>query len=265
MTTVAVDLFRATRAEVFKLRRTLALWAAFLCPLVVIAMTAAVILTRDPGRVGGANRGPWDTLTFNFVFFLWCLIGLPLFVALETALLAGLEHHENAWKHLFALPIGRWSIYVAKLLVAAALVATSSLVLAAGVGLEGLVMLSVRPDLGLTLPIPWETILRSAASFAAAALLLLAVQAWVATHWHSFTIALGLGIVGTIAGLVLSLSVRSAGVASLFPWSIPFATIGRGTPADSPDVQLRALLVGVVGGLIVAIAGGWATSRGDVQ
>ena len=134
MRTTVLDLYRATRAELFKLRRTLALWAAFLCPLVVIAMTTAVILSRGPGRIGGPSNDAWDGLTLSFVFFLWCLLGLPLFVALETALLAALEHRENAWKHLFALPIGRWSIYVATLLVAAALVALSSIVLAVGGG-----------------------------------------------------------------------------------------------------------------------------------
>src|SRR5579883_363198 len=154
----------------------------------------------------------------NFVFFLWCLLGLPLFVALETSLLAGLEHRENAWKHIFALPIGRWSIYAAKLLVAAALVALSTLVLAVGVGIEGFVLLTLRPDLGLTLPIPWATIFGQALVFAVAAVLLLSVQAWVATRWRSFTVALGLGIVSTVAGLVLSISTpRSAGLASLFP------------------------------------------------
>jgi len=36
-------------------------------------------------------------------------VRLPLFVPLETALEAGLEHRENTWKHLFALPIHRWA------------------------------------------------------------------------------------------------------------------------------------------------------------
>jgi hypothetical protein len=263
MSTVALDLVRATRAEGQKLRRTLALWAAILCPLVVVAMTTAVLLSRTPGRINGPGQ-PWDNLTVNFVYFLWCLLGLPLFVALETALLAGLEHRENAWKHLFALPIGRWSVYVAKLLVAAALVALSTLVLAAGTGAEGLVLATLRPDLGLTLPVPWPTILGRAATSAAAALLLLAVQAWVATRWRSFTIALGLGIAGTVAGLVLSLSPRSAAIASLFPWAIPFLALPRPTAAISPSVHLTALLIGVIGGLVVAALSVWAESQKDV-
>ena len=35
---------------------------------------------------------------------LWVFLMLPLFVTLESALLAGLEHGERQWKHLLALP-----------------------------------------------------------------------------------------------------------------------------------------------------------------
>jgi hypothetical protein len=105
-----IDLLLATRMEVFKLRRTLALWASVLVPAAVVAMTTAMNLSRasktqfDPDQPNG-----WDSLMLDLVLFLWCLVGLPLFVSLEAALLAGLEHRENTWKHLFALPIQRWT------------------------------------------------------------------------------------------------------------------------------------------------------------
>jgi ABC-2 type transport system permease protein len=161
-----IDLVRATRVEVLKLRRTLALWASLLVPLAVIAMTTAMNLSRATGtRFDPDQPNSWESLMLDLVLFLWCLVGLPPFVSLETALLAGLEHRENTWKHLFALPIPRWTIYVPKLLVAFALVCFSSLVLAVGTGLEGLIILSQRPDLGLTHPIPWELILLRSFSF----------------------------------------------------------------------------------------------------
>jgi hypothetical protein len=74
----------------------------------------------------------------NPVLFLWCLLGLPHLVALETALLAGSEHRENTWKHLFALPIPRWTICAAKLLVGSGLVglSTTSFVSARTEGLD---------------------------------------------------------------------------------------------------------------------------------
>jgi len=53
-----LDLARATRVEVLKLRRTLALLAAILVPLVVIGMTTVVTVGRDPGSLTGGRTSP---------------------------------------------------------------------------------------------------------------------------------------------------------------------------------------------------------------
>lgn len=258
------DLVRAIRVEVLKLRRTLALLAAVLVPLVVIGMTTLTIISRDPGSRISSQTGAWDALSLNFILFLWCLVALGPFVALETALLAGIEHRENAWKHLFALPVARWSIYAAKLLVAVGLVALSSVVLTLGFVAEGLLLSIARPDLGLTLPVPWTAFLGRTVDFTAASLLVLVIQSWVATRWRSFPLAAGLDIAGSIAGLILSLSPRSASVASLFPWSLPFIALSRSASAIRSEVQATALLIGLVGGILVAALTCWDVTRQDV-
>jgi hypothetical protein len=124
---------------------------------------------------------PWDGM-LGVVLSLWCLVGLPVFVSLVMALLAGLEHRENGWKHLFALPIQPWTIYLAKLLTGSMLLCLSSLVLTVGMIGEGLVILTFRPDLGLTQPIPLGLILFRSSSFTVAAMLMLTVLTWVAKH-----------------------------------------------------------------------------------
>jgi ABC-2 type transport system permease protein len=263
------DLVRATRMEILKLRRTLALWAALLVPLAVILMTTALNLSRARGtRFDPDQPNGWDSLMLDLVLFLWCLIGLPLFVALETALLAGLEHRENTWKHLFALPIARWTIYTAKVLVAAGLVAISSLVLALGTVIEGSIILAVRPDLGLTQPVPWGLIFQRSFAFAPAVLLMLAVQTWVAVRWRSFTVAMGLGIASTVIGIMLLRSLRNIVstpraplLASIFPWSLPYVVLARQATMHLREI---AIVVGLVGGVLVAILGCWEFVRRDV-
>ncbi len=186
------NLVRATAMEVLKLRRTLALWASTLVPVAVIAMTTAMNMSRARGsRFDPDQPNGWDSLMLDLVLFLWCLVGLPLFVSLEAALLAGLEHRENTWKHLFALPAPRWTIYVAKLLVGAGLLGVSSLVLAIGTGLEGAIILVFRPDFGLNPVIPWAPILVRSFSFVPAVSLMLAVETWVAIRWPRWTVKTG--------------------------------------------------------------------------
>jgi len=264
-----IDLVRATRMEVLKLRRTLALWASLLVPLAVIAMTTAMNVSRAMGtRFDPDQPNSWGSLMLDLVLFLWCLVGLPPFVALETALLAELEHRENTWKHLFALPVQRWIIYVAKLLVGFGLVCLSSFMLAAGTGLEGWIILCFRPDLGLTQPIPWNLIFLRSFAFVPVALLMLALQAWVAIRWRSFTVAMGLGIGSTVIGIMLLRSLKNISstphgplLASLFPWSLPYILLARQATAS---LRETAFLVGVLGGVLAAVLGCWDIVRRDV-
>jgi hypothetical protein len=270
------ELLRVTKVEILKLRRTLALSAAVVVPFVVIAMTMAMNLSRSRGtRFVMDHPNGWDTLMLDQTLVLWCFVLLPLFVALETALLAGLEHREKAWKHLFALPIQRWTIYASKLLVGLALVCLSSVVLAAGTAFQGVILLKFRPDLGLSQPVPWALIFSRNFGFIPVVLLMLAVQLWVAVRWRSFTVPIGVGIVGTLIGIMLLRTLKNSVstpfgpfLASLFPWSLPYVMIAplahSSVPEATAGLRETALLVGVLGGLFVSILGCWETARRDV-
>jgi hypothetical protein len=270
------ELFRVTQIEVFKLRRTLALWSSLLVPAAVIVMTMVLNLSRSRGTEFVLDHpNGWDTLMLDQTLVLWCFVLLPLFVALETALLAGLEHRENTWKQLFALPVRRWTIYVSKLVVGMALVCLSSLVLAVGTAFQGWLLLKFRPDLGVTYPIPWNLIILRNFGFVPVVLLLLAIQLWVAIRWRSFTVPMSLGIAGTLIGVMLlrtlknSISTPSGPLmASLFPWSLPYVMItplaNSSLPEATTGLRETALLIGLVGGLFVSILGCWETVRRDV-
>lgn len=255
-----LDLVWAIQVETLKLRRTLALWLALLVPAVVIAFTTAINLSRDRGaRIGGPQTTPWTSLALSLVLFIWLIVGLPMFVALETALLAGLEHQDNAWKHLFALPVARWSIYAAKLVAGATLIALSSLVIGLGLAAEGTLLAIVRPDTGLAPPVPWSAIAGWLATATVAAFLVLALHTWVATRWHSFPLALGLGVAGALGGLMLGISTRRHPlVASVFPWTAPFVSV------EWREVATTAVVVGILGGVVIAAFGCWEVSRRDV-
>jgi ABC-2 type transport system permease protein len=85
----------------------------------------------------------------------------------------------------------------------------SSLVLAAGTAAEGGLLLILRPDLGLASSIPWGLILARGYAFIPAALLMVAVQTWVATRWRSFTVPMGLGIAATVIAIMLLRSLKN--------------------------------------------------------
>jgi hypothetical protein len=104
--------------------------------------------------------------------------------------------------------------------------------------------------------------------FTPTVLLMLAVQTWVAIRWRSFTVALSLGIGGTVTGIMLLRSLRTlastprpAQLASGFPWSLPYVVIAR---QATSSLRETAFLVGILGGVLIAALGCWEVVRRDV-
>ena len=101
-----------------------------------------------------ANGEPW-LWHMKFTLTLWGLFVLPLFVTLETALLAGWEHSNDTWKLLYAQPVHRWMVITAKQFSGLVLLGISHLFLGLAVISTGLLLRQIRPELGLDAPVPW--------------------------------------------------------------------------------------------------------------
>lgn len=238
---------RALRAELVKLRHTLAAWLVLLAPAVIVLIAVAQFSFATVHRPEAAgSEAVWISFCQG-MFVLWNFLMLPLFVTLQAALLAGLEHGSQQWKHLLALPVPRWTHYAAKLGVLAAMVTASTLLLCVATPAVGWIVMHVQPAYGLAGPAPWGWLLRHTLAGIAAAGLLVALQAWVALRWRSFTTAVSVGIAGTVAGFMVGQSERFG---HWFPWSMPAQVfVGKG----------EHLWFVVVAGLA---AGGVATALG---
>jgi ABC-2 type transport system permease protein len=246
---------RATRLELRKLRRTLLLRVALGVPACMVALAIWAHLLG----LHLADRGSaWATYIQGDLLFWWGLFVLPPQVALIGALLADLDHRGDHWRRLFALPVPRWGIFGAKLLVGGLLLGLGDLLLALGAVTVGLGLAALRLS-DLPLSVDWAEIVSHIGASFLASWLALAIQLWVAVRWRGLALPLGLGLVGAVIGLVLGLSPRTVALASVFPWTAPFVA---GTHSD--QAQLAATALGLVGGLAVGIAGCWEVSRRDV-
>ncbi|HEX2034735.1 MAG TPA: ABC transporter permease [Chloroflexota bacterium] len=250
---------RALWAELYKLRRTLALAMVLIAPLFVACLQALLLAQNSAGRPEGGYE--WATYVRG-VHALWALLMLPLVVSLETTLLGTIEHQGNHWKHLFALPIPRWSVYLAKFGAALGLLVASSVLLGAGAVLCGVLLRTVDPGIGLQGAIPWWEATAPALLTFLAAWLIVAIHTWVALRWPSIVVGLGLGIAATVAGVLIAQSGRWG---SWFPWSLPVRAIATelaiATDGGGPHTILA---LGIGGGLLVALLGCWEVTRRDV-
>jgi len=255
MTTFVHDLWVALAAETLKTRRTLAVRLAFIAP-VLIVLLQFVIYWKNGARAARGDRSMWVSLMQNSLL-LWDLLMIPLFVTLQTALLAGLEHANKNWKHLFALPVSRGAIYGAKQIVALALIGLSTPVLWAAVMGGGLLLRFLRPGIGFEAAVPvWKILEYSMLSYVCC-WLIIAIHTWVAMRWPSFVVAMGVGVAVTVAAVIVLQSDYNI----YYPWTLP-AVVTR-TAMDG-KLNYLALAFASGGGIVCAVLGALEFTRRDV-
>ncbi|QNB00381.1 ABC transporter permease subunit [Massilia sp. Se16.2.3] len=114
------------RLEAMKARRSLALLMMLACPLMVVLLNTGMLL-RQVGADGVPPRA-WEGFWLGNQA-LWCYFMLPLYLALCTALVNGVEHRQHGWRLMLTLPVGARQLYLAKLLLALTMAAIAHLCL----------------------------------------------------------------------------------------------------------------------------------------
>jgi ABC-2 type transport system permease protein len=195
--------------ELRKLNRSLALLLALAAPTLIALF---VFFNMLRGKVSS----PWEMYTQGATA-IWAFFMLPMSVTALTALVAHMEHGPRAWDHLRALPVARWKLYAAKAVCVLAVVAAMSvlnLMLTWGaVTLAATLKPAVTPT-GV-FDLAGQAILLGKVLLAA--ILMIAIQFWVALRFASFVPALAIGIGGTFFSVVAT----SAKQGVFFPWQMP--------------------------------------------
>jgi lantibiotic transport system permease protein len=250
-------LARALSAEVLKMKRTLALLVALALPLVVILMNFFMFM-RWSNFADDFNG--WDFFVNNNMS-IWVVLMLPLYVTLETALLAGLEHSPQGWKHLAALPIPRGAVYAAKQVIAMAMVALSMVVVVAATWASATLAyrLNLNPGAPFEGSFPLVEMSRGMLLAYLLSLLIIAIHTWVATRFASFPLASGIGIAATIMSFLI---INDNEVSRIFPWTLPLNAMTQ--LLDSPVDLTLPLSVSLIGAVLVSVIGGWNVISRDV-
>jgi len=195
--------------EARKLNRSLAALLAVAAPA-LIAIFAFFMTLR------GKAPMPWDMWMMNAAG-IWAFFMLPMSVTALTALVAHMEHGPKSWDHLRALPLPRWRLYAAKAVCVLAVVAVmSALVLAMTWGAVTLAA-AIKPQVTPGGVFALTTYAGLFGKIYLAAVLMIAIQLWVALRFASFVPALAVGIGGTFFSVVAT----SAKQGVFFPWQMP--------------------------------------------
>lgn len=247
-----MTLVRVLHAELLKIKRTIALKMVVITPSIFVLLILFLGAEAPFSFLRREGFGSAWLVLANRHLVVWALLMMPLYITLQTALVAGLDHSENQWKSLLARPIPRWTVYVAKLIVVMAMTAAATLVLLCGVLMDGLILPRLQSEVTFGFPVPWATILRLGAEVTGMAFLALTIQHWVSLRWKSFSVAIGIGVIATVLGFLGVAAGRQLGGAwpQYFPWSLPMLVL-----AKQPENIEAVLLISGAAGLIVAVVG----------
>jgi len=245
-----VSLLRTTRAELLKIRRTRALWLAVGAPLTVVALFVALVLAGaiDPSENGWMRPAQGILVT-------WAMLMLPLYVALETALINGIDHNSSGWTHVFALPVPRWSVHLAKLLVALGAVGLSTVVLAGG--LSAVIAVLEWMGSGSGADLPWRFVACRSLDTYGGALAIIALHHGLSMRLRGFEAPVGLGMIGAVVGTQVS---ASSEYWFFFPWSYPTVA----SSASDPDARLLALALSAALAVGIALVTTYDTATRDI-
>lgn len=197
------------QTELIKLHRSLALLLALAAPGLI-----GLFLLLNGLRDG--QQQPWE-IWLTTGSGIWAFFMLPMSVTALTGLVGQAEHAPRAWDHLRTLPIPRWRIYGAKAVMVLAVVAfMSALTLALTLGAGGLVGV-IRPENAPTGVLDFVAAAGLMTRITLAAVLMIAIQFFLAVRFASFVPGLVLGIAGTFFSVVAT----SSRIGLFLPWQMP--------------------------------------------
>ena len=195
--------------EIRKLNRSLALVLALAAPLLIGIFIFFNMLRGDKPM-------PWE-MWMGSSIAIWAFFMLPMSVTALTALVAHMEHGPRAWDHLRALPLARWRIYAAKALCVLAVVGAMTLLNLAVTRGAVMAAVAIKPVLAPTGDASLLPHLTLLGKIFLAALLMIAIQLWIALRFSSFVPALAVGIGGTFFSVVATAAKQGV----FFPWQMP--------------------------------------------
>jgi hypothetical protein len=216
-------LLRGLAMEKLKISNTLVPWLTLSAPLFVVAV-AFVASYSGGDKVYRPGINPWENFS-SHVLVGWSLFVFPIYLSLQSALYAGIEHQTRAWAYLYSLPVPKWAIHVPKLIVLSVLIAISHMALFLLAEGAGWILGLVRPAYGFQYYSMHKILATASVSLFVAGLGMIALQWLISLYFESFLVPAALGLFATMAGAVSRGFVASDVSPYLWPTAFLNATL----------------------------------------
>jgi hypothetical protein len=218
----------STNNEIIKLKRTFAFWLTIISALIVPLLSFILYLVKHEKMIPAEGENPWENYMFkqimNAIPFL-----APMFIVLITSLIIQIEQKSHGIKHLFSLPIPKWSVYFGKLTIVIFSIITTYIYFFLAILVFGFLLGMFHSELGFLdfQPDYWKCIKMLGMSFIAS-FGIVGVQFWMSFRFKNFIVPLGIGMIMIIIGLIASRAPETI----YFPYAYPVLlfSLGKNVP-----------------------------------
>ena len=210
--------------EFIKLKRTFAFWLTIISAILFPILFFIAYFLKHKTNTPEIGINPWEkfmtTQIENSIPFF-----IPMFIVLITSLIMQIEHKSLGLKHLFALPIPKWSVYFGKLTIVIFAIITTYVYYYIAILLTGALLGLIHPDLAFLnfQPEHLKFIKILFISFIAS-LGIIGIQFWLSFRFQNFIVPLGVGMFLAIIGIIISQAPQSI----YFPYSFSVLSVSLG-------------------------------------
>ena len=257
------------RSEFYKSRKTLGFWCSILLPFLICLLVFVGLLTHTTKAAALPGQFLW-MMYANIILGIMGSLLLPIYIIFIAYSVNAIEHKADTWKTLFTLPISKWAVYSAKYFFSLFLVFLCLLLFYLFTIGSGNLLSLLKPQLKFN-EFHMESYLGQIyLKLFLASLGILSIQFLLSLVWSDFLKPMGIGFIGTIAGIILA----SVGWEYNYwvPYSHPLLAIngllkhkGPGLPVLSVDIFTNEIFVSLGVAAVFFIAGFFIVQKRSVK
>ena len=197
---LAIQVQRGISAEYYKYKRTFTFWLLILAPAFIPIISFLVLFFKG-SEIIKEDQNVWEFLVSfstnpgNFLF--------PFFIIMLALLVNNIEYNANTWKLIYAQPLSRLAVYLAKMKVFVIMLFISLMLFATFTLLVGFILHFTSPELGFDQSYNFGFAYALNFKLFLATLGMASIQFWISQHWKNLILPLGVGIAGVISFLIV--------------------------------------------------------------
>jgi hypothetical protein len=254
------------RAEFIKSQRTLVYWLMILCPLILVGLVFLIFNADNKDfakNMAKSKDNPWGGF-YQMHYQVLVMLFLPLYIAMANNLLYAKEHQYKMWKQLYALPVPKWSVFVAKSLFSIGSLFISFLIFAILIMISGYWLNYIYPQFTLNRHdnLFWNHIGLMLRLFVAA-WGIWAIHNWLSLRFGNFALSIGVAILSVV---LTPIALQSFGKIGnwIYVYPYTYAILSLKSPVNTQavrDFTQPPILLGIGVALLFSTLGYWEYRR----